>query len=42
MVYKTVALRQETYEKLQQLGSASDTMDSVVTKLIDKCGDDIK
>jgi len=41
MVYKTVALRPETYERLRSLGTTKDTLGDVVERLIDKCGDQI-
>jgi predicted CopG family antitoxin len=41
MEYKTIALRRETYERLQKLGTAGNTMDDLVDKLIEKCGDKI-
>jgi len=41
MVYKSVALRRETYEKLERLGTAADSLGDVIDKLIEKCGDKI-
>lgn len=39
--FKTIALRPETYSRLEKLGTVSDSMDDVIDKLIAKCGDKI-